>query len=59
LKVELGIVFQEFEGATFSDGALQAIDEARKRLFRPDWKNVFEPEAMMESIRHIAGKPAG
>ncbi|MGH9693990.1 MAG: phosphogluconate dehydrogenase C-terminal domain-containing protein, partial [Bryobacteraceae bacterium] len=58
LKVELGIVFQEFEGATFSDGALQAIDAAKKRLFRPDWKNVFEPEAMMASIRQIAGKPA-
>jgi len=28
LKVELGIVFQLFEGATFSDGALKAIDEA-------------------------------
>jgi hypothetical protein len=55
LKVELGIVFQEFEGATFSDGALQAIEEARKRLFRPDWRNVFEPEEMMKSIRQIAG----
>jgi hypothetical protein len=55
LKVELGIVFQEFEGATFSDGALQAISEAKRRLFRPDWKSVFEPEAMMESIRQIAG----
>lgn len=59
LKVELGIVFQEFEGATFSDGALQAIEEARKRLFRPDWKDVFEPEEMMRSIRQIAGKVAG
>jgi len=53
LKVELGIVFQLFEGATFSDGALKAIDEAKRSLFRPDWKKVFEPEAIAESIRQI------
>ena len=53
LKVELGIVFQLFEGATFSDGALKAIDEAKRSLFRPDWKKVFEPDAIAESIRQI------
>ncbi len=53
LKVELGIVFQLFEGATFSDGALKAIDEAKRSLFRPDWKKVFEAEAIAESIRQI------
>jgi len=53
LKVELGIVFQLFEGATFSDGALKAIDEAKRSLFRPDWKKVFEPGAIAESIRKI------
>jgi hypothetical protein len=55
IKVELGIVFQEFEGATFSDGALQAIDVAKSRLFQPDWKRVFDSESMMESTRQIAG----
>jgi D-apionate oxidoisomerase len=55
IKVELGIVFQEFEGATFSDGALQAIGAAKSRLFRPDWKRVFDSESMMESTRQIAG----
>jgi len=58
LKVELGIVFQLFEGATFSDGALKAITEAKKTLFRPDWKSVFEPEAIAESIRKITASPA-
>ncbi|HWB87297.1 MAG TPA: phosphogluconate dehydrogenase C-terminal domain-containing protein [Bryobacteraceae bacterium] len=53
LKVELGIVFQLFPGARFSDGALKAIDEAKRSLFRPDWKSVFEPAAMMESIKKI------
>jgi len=58
LKVELGIVFQLFEGATFSDGALKAIDEAKRTLFRPDWKRVFDRKAILESIRQIT-KPAG
>jgi hypothetical protein len=58
LKVELGTVFQLFEGATFSDGALKAIAEAKKSLFRPDWKSVFEPAAVAESIRQITTPPA-
>jgi D-apionate oxidoisomerase len=57
LKVELGIVFQLFEGATFSDGALKAIEEAKRTLFQPDWKKVFDREAMLQSIHNIT-KPA-
>ena len=47
LRVELAIVFQEKKGAVFSDGALKAIDAAMPALFRPDWKKVFEPEAVL------------
>lgn len=54
MKVELAIVFKEKEGAVFSDGALKAIDRAKQVLFQPDWKRVFEPEAIAESVRHIA-----
>jgi D-apionate oxidoisomerase len=57
LKVELGIVFRLFPGATFSDGALKAIDDAKRVLFRPDWKSVFEREQWMESIRRITAPP--
>jgi hypothetical protein len=53
LKVELGIVFQLFPGATFSDGALKAIDEAKRNIFRSDWKQVFDPQAVRESIAKI------
>lgn len=58
LKVELGIVFQLFEGATFSDGALMAIEEAKRTLFRPDWKKVFQRNEWMESIRKITSPPS-
>jgi D-apionate oxidoisomerase len=57
LKVELGIVFQLFEGATFSDGALHAIEEAKRSLFQPDWKKVFQRNEWMESIRKITAPP--
>lgn len=58
LKVELGIVFRLFEGATFSDGALYAIEEAKRTLFQPDWKKVFERDEWMASIRQITTPPA-
>lgn len=53
MRVELAIAFQEKEGACFSDGALKAIDRAKPVIFQPDWKRVFEPEAIAESVRHI------
>lgn len=56
LKVELGIVFQLFEGATFSDGALKAIEEAKRTIFQPDWKKVFQRDEWMESIRNITAQ---
>jgi hypothetical protein len=58
LKVELGIVFRLFPGATFSDGALKAIEDAKRVLFQPDWKRVFEPEQWMDSVRRITTPPA-
>lgn len=53
MRVELAIVFQEKKGAVFSDGALKAIERARPVLFQPDWKRVFTPEAIAESVAHI------
>lgn len=53
MRVELAIAFQEKEGACFSDGALKAIDRAKPVIFQPDWKKVFDPEAIAESVRHI------
>jgi hypothetical protein len=57
LKVEIGIVFQMFPGARFSDGALKAIERAKADIFQSDWKKVFEPAAMKRSIDEIAHPP--
>jgi D-apionate oxidoisomerase len=53
LNVEIAILFGAMPGATFSDGANAAVARAKKDLFQPDWKKVFEPAAIEESIRMI------
>jgi D-apionate oxidoisomerase len=55
LKAGLGVVFQLFEEATFSDGALKAIEAAQERIVQPDWKSIFETESIMQSVRQISG----
>jgi len=52
IKVNIGILFG-FIGSPFSDGALMAIDRGKQKLFRPDWKRVFEPENVMAEIKAI------
>jgi hypothetical protein len=50
--VELAIVFGEV-GSPFSDGALKAIEAAKTRIFRDDWKAVYEHAAVAASVAEI------
>ncbi len=52
LKVSIGIVF-DYIGSPFSDGALLAIDRAKKTLFQPNWKDVFKPENVLAEVKAI------
>jgi len=52
MKVNIGILFG-YIGSPFSDGALMAIERGRKKLFKPDWMSVFEPENVMAEIKAI------
>jgi hypothetical protein len=56
LNVELAILFDEIEW-DFSQGAKDAIAEAKSQLFRSDWKKVFEPEELLKSTRQITEGP--
>lgn len=58
LHVELAILFGMLDWQV-SDAAKLVLEESRALLFRPDWKRVFEPEALRESVRKIAGGAAG
>ena len=53
LNIELAIIFGVGPGR-FSDGAIQAINDAKPLVFRDGWlENVFSPEAVMASTLAI------
>jgi hypothetical protein len=53
LNVELAILFDQLPGVRMSDAANKAVARAKQQLFAPDWKKVFEREAIAENIREI------
>ncbi len=53
LNVELAILFDQLPGVRMSDAANRAVERAKQQIFAPDWKKVFEREAIEESIRMI------
>ncbi len=56
INVQLAIVFEQINWR-MSEGAYLVIDEAMKRIFKPDWKGVFDPEEVKQSTRMICGVP--
>jgi D-apionate oxidoisomerase len=58
INVELAILFDELEWE-LSAGAQMAVEEAKKDIFQPDWRKVFEPENIKRSVARItASEPA-
>ena len=54
ITIALAVAFDEIEW-DFSAGAKMAIEEAKKDIFQPDWKKVFEPESLRQSVANITG----
>jgi hypothetical protein len=52
LRIELAIIF-DVAGFPFSDGALLAIERAKEKIFRPDWKNVMSLDSIQQSVKEI------
>jgi hypothetical protein len=52
MRVNLGILFGYID-AEVSEGAKLAVDRAKRDVFQPDWKKVFEPANVMEQVRAI------
>ena len=48
----MGILFG-FLDAEVSAGAKLAVERAKKSIFQPDWKKVFEPENVMQEVKAI------
>jgi hypothetical protein len=53
INIGMAVVFDQLPGAVFSDAAQKAIANARTRIFKPDWLNVFEKGEISESIQRI------
>ena len=53
INVELAILFNQLPGVRMSDAANRAVERAKTEIFAPDWKKVFEREAITESIHAI------
>ncbi len=59
LNIELAIAFGAFPEGKFSDGALQAIAQAKPLIFRDDWlERIFDPDAVRRSVREICSPQA-
>jgi D-apionate oxidoisomerase len=53
MRIEMAIIFG-MAGFPFSDGAILAINKAKDRIFRPDWKeNVFDIANVKRSVDEI------
>ena len=53
LNIQLAVIYQQIPGAVFSDAANKAIVRGKPLLINPGWKQVFEPENVMEQIKDI------
>ncbi|NJM17126.1 MAG: semialdehyde dehydrogenase [Bacteroidales bacterium] len=53
LNIQLAVLYDQIPGAVFSDAANKAIVRGKPLLINKDWKQVFEPENIMEQIRDI------
>ncbi|MEE3216109.1 MAG: phosphogluconate dehydrogenase C-terminal domain-containing protein, partial [Pseudomonadota bacterium] len=52
LNILGAVIFDEQPGA-FSDACNKAIENGKPMLMRDDWKRVFEPDAIADSIQRI------
>ncbi len=53
LNVLIAIQFGALPGVRISDAASRAVELAKKEIFQPNWRSVFEPEAVTRSIHMI------
>lgn len=54
LKIELAIAFGVFPEGKFSDGALQAIEQAKPVIFKENWLDaIFDLDAVKKSVTEI------
>ncbi len=53
INIELALLFDQLPGGVFSDAAQKAIVYGIPRIFKDDWKDVFEWDNVMDQIEAI------
>jgi hypothetical protein len=52
MNINIGILFG-YSDARLSDGARLAVERAKDRLFKPDWRSVFDIENVVQEVKAI------
>ena len=53
INIQLAVLFKELPNAVFSDAANKALERGRKVLFKEDWKQIFEPDNVLQQVIDI------
>ena len=53
INIQLAVLFKELPGAVFSDAANKALQRGRRILFKEDWKQIFEPDNVLQQVKDI------
>lgn len=53
INIQLAVLFKELPNAVFSDAANKALQRGRSILFKNDWKQIFEPENVLQQVIDI------
>jgi hypothetical protein len=54
LQIGIALIFEQFDWR-LSEGAQLALARSRERIFKDDWHRIFEPDAVMDSLKQITG----
>lgn len=54
LQIGIALIFEQFDWR-LSDGAQLALARSREQIFRDDWYRIFEPDAVLDSLKQITG----
>ncbi|HJZ39941.1 MAG TPA: phosphogluconate dehydrogenase C-terminal domain-containing protein [Bacteroidales bacterium] len=53
INIQLAVLFKELPNAVFSDAANKALQRGRSILFKEDWKQIFEPDNVLQQVKDI------
>jgi hypothetical protein len=53
INIQLAVLFKELPDAVFSDAANKALTRGRTILFKDNWKQIFEPENVLQQVIDI------